>query len=35
VVPGLVTSIFLLFKYVSDRIIPDVPGVTLTDINSI
>jgi hypothetical protein len=27
--------VFFLIKFISDRAIPDVPGVTLTDIHSI
>ena len=32
---GVIAAAFLLVKYMSDNAIPDVPGVTLTDIHSI
>jgi hypothetical protein len=32
---GLLAVAFFLVKYVSDNAIPDVPGVTLTDMHSI
>ena len=32
---GLVAALAFLFKLISDNYIPDVPGVTLTDIHSI
>ena len=32
---GLIGALAFLFKSISDNAIPDVPGVTLTDIHSI
>jgi len=34
-VVGLVVALLFLIKFMSDRAIPDAPGVTLTDMRSI